>query len=81
MLSKDRIVAVGDNLQHLNLESINQQPDENLGVGESTWTCLHNLEQEYDLKPFFAAVRSFYISSIKKMLAKFPFEDPLLKSL
>ena len=79
MLSKDSIVAVGDNLQCLNLESINQRQDENLGVGESTWTCLHNLEQEYDMKPFFAAVGSFNVSSIKKMLAKFPFEDTLLK--
>ena len=81
VLSKDSIVAVGDNLQRLNFESINQLPDENLGVGESTWTCLHNLEQEYDLKSFFDAVRSFYISNIKKMLAKLPFEDTLLKNL
>ena len=79
MLSKDSIVAVSDNPQRLNLESINQRQDENLGVGESTWTCLHNLEQEYDLKPFYAAVRSFYVSSIKKMLGKFPFEDTFLK--
>ena len=39
------------------------------------------LEEEHELKPFFSAVRKFYIASIKKMLSKFPFGDSLLKNL
>ena len=49
LLSKESIVAVGDDLRLLNLEPSNQLPDENLGVGESTWTCLRELEEEHDL--------------------------------
>ncbi len=39
------------------------------------------LEQEHDTKPFFTAVRKFYISTITKMLSKFPFGDELMKNL
>uniref|UniRef100_A0A1X7SHY9 HAT C-terminal dimerisation domain-containing protein n=1 Tax=Amphimedon queenslandica TaxID=400682 RepID=A0A1X7SHY9_AMPQE len=81
LLTKENILAVGDNLSCLNLQSSNQLPDENLGVGDSTWTFLHEVEEEHDLKPFFIAVRSFYVNSIKKMLQKFPFGDTLLKDL
>ena len=81
LLTKESIAAVSEDLRLLNLERVNQLPDENLGVGESTWACLRELEEEYDLKPFFEAVRSFYVSSIKKMLNKFPFGDTLLKDL
>ena len=81
LLSKEAIVAAGDDLHQLNLDSDNQLPDENLGIGSSTWSCLHQLEAEHDLKPFFCAVRSFYIRSIRKMLQKFPFGDTLLKDL
>ena len=72
LLSEESIVAVGDDLRLLNLEPSNQLPDENLGVAESTWSCLHELEEEHDLKPFFNAVRSFYVSSIKKNASEIP---------
>ena len=36
LLSKESIIAVGDDLHLLDLEPSNQLPDENLGVGEST---------------------------------------------
>ena len=35
LLTKESILAVGDNLSCLNLQSSNQLPDENLGVGDS----------------------------------------------
>ena len=39
------------------------------------------LEAERELKPFFSAVRKFFIASITKMLKKFPFGDSILKDL
>jgi len=43
--------------------------------------CLAEIEKEHDIKPFFNAVRKFYVASIciQKMIQKFPFQDPLLK--
>ena len=49
LLCKESIAAGDDDL-HLNLEPGSQLPDEN-GVGESSWSCLHELE-EHNLKPF-----------------------------
>ena len=39
------------------------------------------LEQEHDTKPFFEAVRKFYVKSIQKMIQKFPFGDRLFRDL
>ena len=80
LLTKETIVAVGDKIFLLNLESNNQLPDENLGVGESTWTCLHELEEEYDMKPFFDAVRGFMSAISKRCFRSFHLET-LLKDL
>ena len=80
-LKRDVITAVGDNLHLLNLSNENQPSDENLGIGTRTWTDLVELEAEHDLKPFFSAVRKFYVATINKMLQKFPFGDSLLKDL
>ena len=55
------------------LSDENQLSDENLGIGTRTWTDLVELETEHDLKPFFSAVRKFYIDTINKMLHKFQF--------
>ena len=71
-LKTDSITSVGSNLSLLSLERENQLDDKNLGVGSDTWVSLAELQEEYDLKPFFTAVRNFYVASIKKMLQKFP---------
>jgi hypothetical protein len=73
--------AITSEIQKLKLDIGCQLPDENLGVGTDTWTCLSELQEEYDLKPFFTAVREFYTATLKKMLQKFPFGDSLLKNL
>ena len=40
------------------------------------------LEEERELKPFFSAVRKFYVyASVSKMLKKLPFGDSILKDL
>lgn len=81
LLKRDAILAASDNLSVLSLEAENQLLDEDLGIGTNTWTHIAELEGEYDTKPFFAAVRNFYLATIKKMLLKFPFSDSLLKDL
>ena len=81
VLQRSAITSVGDYLRKLNLDISFQLPDENFGIGTDTWTCLSELQEEYDLKPFFTAVRGFYIATLKKMLKKFPFGDSLLKDL
>ena len=42
------------------------------------WAYLSDIEEEYDPKPLFKAVRDFYVASLKKMLKKFPFGDSIL---
>ncbi len=39
------------------------------------------LEEEIDVKPFFSAVRQFYLATLKKMFKKFPFGDTILHDL
>ena len=39
------------------------------------------MEGEHDPKPFYEAVRSFYVVTLKKMLEKFPHGDTILKDL
>ena len=80
-LTNETILEASDKLTHLNFDATNQLPDENLGIGDNTWAALAVVEQEHDTKFFFASIRKFYLSSIKKMLKKFPFGDPLLKDL
>lgn len=46
----------------------NQLEKEHLGIGTDSWVFVAALEQERDYKPFFQAVRSFYIKSIQKMI-------------
>lgn len=72
LLKADAITSVGSNI-HQDRES--QLDDENLGVGSDTWV---SIADEHDTKPFFTAIRNFYIA---KMLLKFPFSDSLLKDL
>ena len=47
----------------------------------ATWISIATLEEELDTKPFYSAVRSFYVATVKKMLNKFPFGDTLMKNL
>ena len=75
ILKRDVITAAGNDFSLLSLS------DENLGIGTRTWTDLVELEAERELKPFFSAVRRFYVATIKKMLQKFPFGDSILKDL
>ena len=80
-LKREVILAAGDNLSLLSLERDNQLHDEDLAIGTNRWTTIAELETEHDPKPFFAAVRNFYVATLKKMLLKFPFGDSLLKDL
>ena len=63
------------------MDTSSQVSDEQLGIGDNMWVSVAELEQDYDNKPFFTAVRKFYVSSIQKMLSKFPFGDALMKNL
>ena len=81
ILKPEVILAASANLGHLSLDSIGQLSDENLGLGDSTWTYISVLDEEQDLKPIFSAIRSFYVATLRKMLKKFPFSDTILKDL
>ncbi len=81
LMTNDAILEATDNLRLLNFDATNQLPDENLGIGYNTWVTLAVVEQEHDTKSFFASIRRFYLSSIKKMQKKFPFGDSLLNDL
>ena len=76
LLKKEVILAAGDNLKNLKLVS-----DEHLGISNDTWAFIAELEEELDPKPFYKAVRRFYLATIQKMLKKFPFGDSFFKDL
>ena len=60
LLTREAILSVGEDIQNLDLEDrYGQVQDENLGIGSATWTCLHELEAEYDLKPFSVQFKAF----------------------
>ena len=61
ILKKKAILEVGDDLKKLKLDASSQVTDEHLGIGDDTWVSVADLEQEYDTKPFFSAVRKFYL--------------------
>ena len=73
--------SIHDDLSLLDksLGSYKQLSNEHLGIGD-TWVAVAELEQEHDTKPFFWAVRKFYVASLKKMLKKFPFGELNLPS-
>ena len=79
VLTTASIQAAGENLKHLKFDS--QLEKEHLGIGTDTWVAVAELEQEHDTKPFFEAVRKFYVKSIQKMIQKFPFGDRLFRDL
>ena len=81
VLKPESITVVGEDLSKLSFASTNQLVDENLGFGDSTWAALSAMEDEFDTKPFYQAVRDFYVASLKKMLNKIPFGDTVLKDL
>ena len=81
LLTSEAVLAAGDNLTLLNFNTDSQVANENLGIGTETWVCIAELEEERDPKPFFDAVRNFYLATIKKMIKKFPFGDSLMKDL
>ena len=60
LLTREAILSVGEDIQNLDLEDrYGQVQDENLGIGSAAWTCLHELETEYDLKPFSVQFKAF----------------------
>ena len=71
LLNTDSIKKVGEDLKKLCFEEGDQLDKENLGIGTSTWTSVSALEEENDMKPFFEAVRGFYINTIKKIIKNF----------
>ena len=77
LLKPECIVTVGDDLSQLNLATQNQLADENLGLGDATWTYISGIEEERDPKTLYKAVRSFYVASLQKMLKKFLFGDSM----
>ena len=81
LLKPETIVAARDNLSHLSFAYTEQLADENLGLGNDTWVYLSGMEEEFDPKPFYKAVREFYVATLKKMLKNFPFGDSILKDL
>ena len=81
LLKTEIIIAAGDDLTKLSFANSGQLADENLGLGNDTWLHLSGMEEEYDPKPLYRAVRSFYVASLQKMLKKFPFGDSILKDL
>ena len=82
VLTENSVREVGDKIHTIDLEkSENYKPDENMSLGTDTWACVAELEEEMDMKPFFSAVRKFYLATLKKMFKKFPFGDTLLKDL
>ncbi len=81
LLKPETILSVGNNLHQLCLDRQGQLDNENLGIGTETWKVLAELEEVHDMRPFFNAVREFYVTSIQKMKQKFPFHDSLLKDL
>lgn len=62
VLKTDTVKAVGVDLSSLNLASRGQL-SENLGLGDATWACIGELESEHNLKPFYTAVRKFYVAT------------------
>lgn len=81
LLKTETIVAAGNDLTKLSFANAGQLEDENLGLGNDMWAYLSGIEEEYDPKPLFKAVRDFYVASLKKMLKKFPFGDSILRDL
>ena len=81
LLKPECIVAVGDDLSQLNLATRNQLADENLGLGDATWTYISGMEEELDPKTLYKAVRSFYVASLQKMQKIFPFGDSIFQDL
>ena len=61
LLNMDAITAAGSNLDCLDLQDDCQLSDENLGVGSKTWALLADVESEFDIRPFFGAVRMFHV--------------------
>ena len=53
LLKPECIVAVGDDLSQLNLATQNQLANENLGLGDATWTYISGMEEELDPKTWF----------------------------
>lgn len=81
LLTKEAILEANDNLKLLKFDNDKQLSNENLGIGDNTCVAIAAVEEEHDIKPFFFSIRNFYLSSIKKMLKKFPFGDTLLSDL
>ena len=77
VLKAETITSVGNNLHQLSFEHEGQLDDDNLGVGSNTWGVLAEVEEEYEIKPFFMTVRKFYVASLQKMIQTFPFQDSL----
>ena len=81
ILKRDVITTAGNDLSLLSSSVENQVSDEILGIGTRMWTDPVELEAEHDLKPFFSAIRRFYLATINKMHQKFPFVYSILKDL
>ena len=82
VLTQNSVLQVGNKIHTIDLDnSTNHKPDENMSIGTDTWECVAELEEEINIKPFFSAVRQFYLATLKKMFKKFPFGDTILKDL
>ena len=52
LLKTETITAAEDDLTSFNFTRNKQLDDEDLGIGNDTWTCISALEEEIDTKPF-----------------------------
>ena len=77
--TEEAVRKAGDKIYLIDLDkSENLKPYESLNIGDDTWVCVSQLEQEMDMNPFFSSVREFYLAMLKKMFKKFPFKDTIL---
>ena len=68
VLTQNSVLQVGNKIHTIDLDnSTNHKPDENMSIGTDTWECVAELEEEINIKPFFSAVRQFYLATLKKM--------------
>ena len=81
----DVLVAVVDITTVDYADRSNQVTDDGLGIGMATRLLLAENEDEVAgtqlEKKFFSAVRLFYVTTVAKILAKFPFKDQTLQDL
>ena len=71
-MKADAILAVGNDLSTLSLDSEGQVPDENLGFGNDTWFLFAQLEEEADPSHYIVLLGSFMWLQSRRCLKSSP---------